>query len=93
MVLTHEQISQVVERVVTFNENPKRNYDLNINIGTGINNDTSVRIIVYNRYIPDAESHPSAIYGSIQCDELGFSYTFEQMMEFIDRYDNTEQED
>lgn len=93
MVLTHEQISQVVERVVTFNENPKRNYDLNINIGTGINNDISVRVIVYNRYIPDAESHPSAIYGSIQCDELGSSYTFKQMMEFIDRYDNTEQED
>lgn len=92
MVLTHEQISQVVGKVVAFNENPKRNYDLHIHVGTGISNDISVRVIVYNRYIPDVENHTSAIYGSIQCDDLGCSHTFEQMMEFIDKYDNIEQE-
>ena len=92
MVLTFDQIATVAKKVVDYNNSDSRKYDLHMNISTGISEDTSVRIIVYNRYIPNAESHTSSIYGSIQCDSLYCSATFEQMMEFIDKYAN-EKED
>lgn len=90
MTLTRDQIIEVTKRVIEVNES-NTEYELYLRIGCGIYGEADVEITVFSKYKPDEETHSSIRYGSIKCNECsGKENTFENMMQFIEKYDELE---
>lgn len=90
MTLTRDQIIEVTKRVIEVNES-NTEYELCLRIGCGIYGETDVKITVFSKYNPDAETNSSIMHGSIKCNECsGKENTFEHIMQFIEKYDELE---